>query len=90
MGKIDLESPHLMHAITQTGLETYTLKTSYSTVLEAEAMDNRTKSCPSTELTVCLVGLRPFLGKCLHISCILFTTLVNSKYTNLCIYYNSQ
>ena len=63
MGKIDLESPHLMHAITQTGLETYTLKTSYSTVLEAEAMDNRTKSCPSTELTVCLVGLRPFLGK---------------------------
>ena len=63
VGRIELESPYLMHALTQTGLETYTLKTSHSTVLEAEAMDNRTKACPNTELNVCLVGLRPFLGK---------------------------
>ena len=63
VGRIELESPYLMHALTQTGLETYTLKTSQSTVLEAEAMDNRTKACPNTELNVCLVGLRPFLGK---------------------------
>ena len=62
VGKIALESASMMHAFTLTGLETYTLKTGHSTVLEAEVMDNRTKTCPVTEMPVCLVGLRPFIG----------------------------
>ena len=33
-----------------------------STVLEAEVMDNKTKTCPNAEMPVCLVGLRPFIG----------------------------
>ena len=34
----------------------------HSTVLEAEVMDNKTKTCPNAEMPVCLVGLRPFIG----------------------------
>lgn len=63
VGKITLESPSMMHAFTLTGLETYTLKTGHCTVLEAEVMDNKTKTCPNAEIPVCLVGLRPFVGK---------------------------
>ena len=31
-------------------------------MLEAEVMDNKTKTCPNAEMPVCLVGLRPFIG----------------------------
>ena len=51
-----------MHAITLTGLETYTLKTGQSTILEAEVLDHKSKTCPNVTMPVCLVGLRPFLG----------------------------
>ncbi len=67
--KTALEST-MLHALTDTGLESYTLKSGYSTVLEAEKMDGRTNACPprgydghgDEENPVCLVGLRPFLG----------------------------
>ena len=63
VGKITLESSSIMHAFTLTGLETYTLKTGQSTILEAEVLDHKTKTCPNGDMMpVCLVGLRPFLG----------------------------
>ncbi len=62
VGKTVLESATVMHAFTLTGLETYTLKSGHSTILEAEVMDNKTKACPNAEMPVCLVGLRPFIG----------------------------
>jgi hypothetical protein len=43
-------------------LETYTLRSGYSTVMEAEAINGRTNACPSSQTPICLVGLRPFLG----------------------------
>ena len=53
----------------QTGLETYTLRSGYYTVLEAERLNHRTNACPGTDVPICLVGLRPFLGaKQLHVS----------------------
>ena len=69
MQKIALE-PTMLHALTETGLESYILKSGYSTVLEAEKIDGRSSACPPSgcggdeddENPVCLVGLRPFLG----------------------------
>ncbi len=68
----------MLHALTETGLESYTLKSGYSTVLEAEKVNGRTNACPpggrggglrgcddeddDDDNPVCLVGLRPFLG----------------------------
>ena len=53
----------------QTGLETYTLRSGYYTALEAERLNHRTNACPGTDVPICLVGLRPFLGaKQLHVS----------------------
>jgi hypothetical protein len=43
-------------------LETYTLRSGYSTVMEAETLDNRTRACPQGDMPICLVGLRPFMG----------------------------
>ncbi len=69
--------PTMLHALTETGLESYTLKSGYSTVREAEKLDGRTNACPPNgggrrhyhsgdedddDNPVCLVGLRPFLG----------------------------
>ena len=63
VGQITLESSTIMHAFTLTGLETYTLKTGQSTILEAEVLDHKSKTCPNGNMMpVCLVGLRPFLG----------------------------
>ena len=67
VGQVALE-PALMHALTETGLETYTLKAAGAhTVKEAEKLDGRTNACPTNfasedESPICLVGLRPFLG----------------------------
>ena len=44
------------------GLETYTLRSGYHTVREAEALDNKSNACPPTSTPICLIGLRPFLG----------------------------
>ena len=54
--------PSLLHALTETGLETYTLKSGYHTVREAETLDDRYNSCPSPAAPLCLIGLRPFIG----------------------------
>ncbi len=57
----------LFHALTDTGLETYTLlKSGYHTTREAETLDDRRNACPGDgeedHNPICLVGLRPFLG----------------------------
>jgi len=54
--------PSLLHALTETGLETYTLRSGYHTVREAEAVDNKHNACPPTSTPICLIGLRPFIG----------------------------
>ena len=67
VGEVALE-PALMHALTETGLETYTLKSAGGhTVMEAERLDGKTNACPANcapedEFPICLVGLRPFPG----------------------------
>ena len=54
--------PTVLHALTATGLETYTLRSGYHTVMEAETLNDRTNACPGSDIPICLVGLRPFLG----------------------------
>ena len=54
--------PSLLHALTETGLETYTLKSGYHTVREAEVVDDKYNACPPTSTPLCLIGLRPFIG----------------------------
>lgn len=49
--------PSLLHAVTTTGLETYTLRT-----LHAIYENNEMETCPPVDEPVCLLGLRPFLG----------------------------
>ena len=68
VGEVTVE-PTLMHALTETGLETYTLKSAGGhTVMEAEKLDGKTNACPTNfasdpdEFPICLVGLRPFPG----------------------------
>ena len=53
--------PSLLHALTETGLETYTLKSGYHTVREAELVDDKYNACPPTSTPLCLIGLRPFM-----------------------------
>lgn len=69
---------HLLHALTEVGLETYTLRIGHQLCRKLEVVDDvntvsleclrRTnsaffsKACPSISDAVCLVGLRPFLG----------------------------
>ena len=43
-------------------LETYTLRSGYHTVLEAENVNDRTNACPDSDTPICLVGLRPFMA----------------------------
>ena len=54
--------PSLLHALTETGLETYTLKSGYHTVREAETLDDKYNACPPPSTPLCLIGLRPFIG----------------------------
>jgi hypothetical protein len=63
VGEVTLE-PTLLHALTETGLETYTLKSGGHTVMEAERLDGKTSACPAVDADspICLVGLRPFPG----------------------------
>lgn len=61
--------PSLLHALTETGLETYTLRSGYHTVREAESVDSKSNACPPTSTPICLIGLRPFIGvKKLHLA----------------------
>ena len=58
LSQVALEST-VLHALTATGLETYTLRSGYYTVVEAERLDNRTNACPGgSDVPICLVGLR--------------------------------
>ena len=54
--------PSVLHALTETGLETYTLRAGYHTVREAEQIDGKTNALPPPSTPICLIGLRPFLG----------------------------
>lgn len=61
--------PSVLHALTETGLETYTLRAGYHTVREAEQVDGRTNALPPPSTPICLIGLRPFLGvRSLHVA----------------------
>ena len=43
-------------------LETYTLRSGYHTVQEAENINNINNACPDGDNPICLVGLRPFIA----------------------------
>ena len=43
-------------------LETYTLRSGYHTVQEAENLDEINNACPGSDTPICLVGLRPFMA----------------------------
>ncbi|BES92022.1 Hermansky-Pudlak syndrome 3 [Nesidiocoris tenuis] len=49
--------PYLLHALTSTGLETYTTR-----AIHAIDEENEELACPPLEEPVCLVGLRSFIG----------------------------
>ncbi|KRT79408.1 hypothetical protein AMK59_8468 [Oryctes borbonicus] len=53
---------YFLHALTETGLETYTLRTCHELCRHLEAIDDENVACPSVQEAVCLMGLRPFLG----------------------------
>ncbi|XP_071805590.1 BLOC-2 complex member HPS3-like isoform X1 [Asterias amurensis] len=52
----------LLFALTQNGLETYTLHTLAAALLNMETVDNIHNTCPPATLDVSLVGLEPYLG----------------------------
>ncbi|XP_024084800.1 uncharacterized protein LOC106674330 isoform X2 [Cimex lectularius] len=49
--------PYLLHAITTTGLETYTLRT-----VHAIEEDSNEETCPPVEEPISLIGIKPFMG----------------------------
>lgn len=52
----------VLHALTETGLETYTLRTGHRSVAALDPANSMTSACPPVDDPVCLVGLCPFLG----------------------------
>ncbi|KAG7188443.1 hypothetical protein KM043_008084 [Ampulex compressa] len=58
----------ILHALTEAGLESYTLRLSHHVAKTSKNVDNFKVTCPSVSEPVCLIGLRPFLGiqKLLH------------------------
>ncbi|CAL1299620.1 unnamed protein product [Larinioides sclopetarius] len=52
----------LLHALTDTGLETYTVHLPRSVLQDLETMDEKKNIVPKSDNAVCLLGLRPFLG----------------------------
>ncbi|XP_042897207.1 BLOC-2 complex member HPS3 [Parasteatoda tepidariorum] len=52
----------LLHALTDTGLETYTVHLPHSILEQVESVDNVKNIVPKYDSEVCLLGLRPFLG----------------------------
>ncbi|CAG9861597.1 unnamed protein product [Phyllotreta striolata] len=53
---------YLLHALTETGLESYTLRYGHQMCRNFELVDNINVACPLVSESICLVGLRPFLG----------------------------
>ncbi|XP_056637368.1 uncharacterized protein LOC130445640 isoform X1 [Diorhabda sublineata] len=53
---------YFLHALTETGLESYTLRYSHQMCRNFEIVDNINVACPQVTDSICLVGLRPFLG----------------------------
>ena len=51
-----------LHALTEAGLESYTLRLSHHVARTTSNIDNYNVTCPSVSEPVCLIGLRPFLG----------------------------
>ncbi|XP_050299811.1 uncharacterized protein LOC126738492 [Anthonomus grandis grandis] len=59
--KIIMED-YFLHALTETGLESYTLRIGHQLCRNFENIDSSQVAIPSIEDSICLVGLRPFLG----------------------------
>ncbi|PBC26954.1 Hermansky-Pudlak syndrome [Apis cerana cerana] len=57
-----------LHALTEAGLESYTLRLSHHVARTSNNLENLRVTCPNVSEPVCLIGLRPFLGiqKLLH------------------------
>lgn len=53
---------YFLHALTETGLESYTLRFGHKLCRSFETVDDVNVACPSINDAICLVGLRPFLG----------------------------
>ncbi|XP_072381233.1 uncharacterized protein [Diabrotica undecimpunctata] len=53
---------YFLHALTETGLESYTLRYGHQMCRNIEVIDNINVACPPVSESICLVGLRPFLG----------------------------
>ncbi|XP_017770886.1 PREDICTED: Hermansky-Pudlak syndrome 3 protein homolog isoform X2 [Nicrophorus vespilloides] len=52
---------YFLHALTETGLESYTLRTCHKLCRSIQIIDDTSVACPCIGESVCLVGLRPFL-----------------------------
>lgn len=53
----------VLHALTEAGLESYTLRLSHHIAKLSSSIDGTSPTtCPSPNEPVCLIGLRPFLG----------------------------
>ncbi|XP_017893481.1 uncharacterized protein LOC108633046 [Ceratina calcarata] len=52
----------ILHALTEAGLESYTLRLSHHVAKSSNDISNLRIRCPSVSEPVCLIGLRPFLG----------------------------
>ncbi|CAH2008089.1 unnamed protein product [Acanthoscelides obtectus] len=59
--KIVMED-YFLHALTETGLESYTLRYGHQMCRNFDVVDNVNAACPPVTDSICLVGLRPFLG----------------------------
>ncbi|XP_044260158.1 Hermansky-Pudlak syndrome 3 protein homolog [Tribolium madens] len=53
---------YFLHALTETGLESYTLRFGHKLFRSFEIVDDVNVASPSINDAICLVGLRPFLG----------------------------
>ncbi|XP_076646391.1 BLOC-2 complex member HPS3 [Halictus rubicundus] len=51
-----------LHALTEAGLESYTLRLSHHIARTSNNLENYKVTCPGVAEPVCLIGLRPFLG----------------------------
>ena len=52
----------VLHALTEAGLESYTLRLSHHISKMTSQLQNLKNICPDVSEPVCLIGLRPFLG----------------------------
>ncbi|XP_030747037.1 uncharacterized protein LOC115875658 [Sitophilus oryzae] len=59
--KIIMED-YFLHALTETGLESYTLRIGHQLCRNFDNIDSKQMAFPSIDDSICLVGLRPFLG----------------------------